>query len=110
MTLVGLDLNATRTLGVSGPEQVAPRPLPLEGARLDLPTAVSLQGRYPEAGRTALTLCRLLPHLVCTDFLAHLGESRQWVAGPHRLDADRALTLVFERLPPALAGAKGLAM
>jgi hypothetical protein len=71
---------------------------------------LSLKGRQPEVGRAGVALCRLLPHLTCADFLAQLGESREWVAGRHRLDAVKALTLVFGQLAPAFAGAQGVVM
>ena len=42
MTLIGLDLNATRARAVHGPVQHLPVVLPLEGAR-----AVEVAGPYP---------------------------------------------------------------
>jgi hypothetical protein len=45
-----------------------------------------------------------VPHLLCRDFLHHLGSDRVWQAGRHRVDAARAAGLVFERLAPALKG------
>jgi hypothetical protein len=68
---------------------------------------LSLDGRRPQVGRAGASLCRLSPHLVCLDFLASLGESREWVVRRHRIDAARAVGLVFERLQPACAGGKG---
>lgn len=109
-TLIGLDLNATRARAVRGPAQALPRPLPLAGTAEELPMVLSLQGRHVEVGRAGTALCRLLPHLTCADFLAHLGEPRQWAAGRHRLDALKALALVFEHFQPALAGARGLVL
>src|SRR5262249_37716820 len=52
-------------------------------------------------GRAGAALCRQSPHLACSDFLAHLGERREWQAGRHRLNADQALTIVFEHLQAA---------
>jgi hypothetical protein len=109
-TLVGLDLNATRARAVHGPAQALPRPLPLAGTAEDLPMVLSLQGRQAEVGKAGSALCRVMPHLTCGDFLAHVGEPREWVAGRHRLDALKALALVFEHVQPALAGAKGLVL
>src|SRR5439155_17316905 len=48
------------------------------------------------------------PHFVCMDFLPHLGTPRIWTAGHHRLDAAKALALVFEYLAPACSQAKGI--
>ncbi|HEV3258463.1 MAG TPA: hypothetical protein VG013_16420 [Gemmataceae bacterium] len=110
MNLLGLDLNATRMLAVGGPAGTSPRPLPLDGKHTELPVAVSLEKRRPEAGRAAVGLCRRLPHLACVNFLPHLGESRTWKAGRHRLNADKALSLVLERLRPVCAGTEGLAV
>src|SRR5262249_31707694 len=84
-TLIGLDLNATRARAVHGPAQTLPRLLPLAGTADDLPMVLSLQGRKAEVGQAGAALCRLLPHLTCLDFLANLGEPREWTAGRHRL-------------------------
>lgn len=108
MTLIGLDLNATRVRGVVGSAGATPHALMLDGAERDLPLQISLQGRHPEVGRAAVTLSRQLPHFVCSNFLAHLGAPKTWDAGRHRLDSSRALTLVFERLRQACTAAKGV--
>jgi hypothetical protein len=71
---------------------------------------VSLQGRYPEVGRAGAALIRENPHLVCLDFLALLGNDRTWAAGRHRLDAAKALTLVWEHIRPVLATAKAVTL
>jgi hypothetical protein len=109
-TLIGLDLNSTRARAVHGPAQVLPRLLPLAGTADDLPMALSLQGRHAEVGQAGAALCRLLPHLTCLDFLADLGEPREWVAGRHRLDALKALGLVFERLQTVFVETKGVVL
>jgi hypothetical protein len=96
--LIGLDLNATRVKAVHGPAEGLPQALPLDGVNDDLPLALSLDGREIHVGQPGLELCRRAPHLACLDFLAHLGDEREWKAGRHRLDATRALTLVFHRL------------
>ena len=98
MSLVGLDLNATRARAVIGPAGIPPKDLPLEESRRDLPAILSLQGRYPEAGRAGVALCRQLPHLVCENIFSRLGTPHQWIAGRHRLDAARALGVVLERI------------
>lgn len=110
MKLVGLDLNATRVRALHGTAGSPPRLLALDGAHADLPMALSLEGRHPDVGRAGLALCRRLPHLACLNILAYLGERHEWSAGRHRLDAARAMALVFERLQPSLAGAKALAL
>ena len=106
MHLIGLDLNATRVRGVSGPAEIPPRSLPLDGG--DLPLAVSLENRRPEVGRAGLALCRRSPHLACLGFLALLGDKRQWGTGRRRLDAEKALALVFDHLRPACKSAQSL--
>jgi hypothetical protein len=50
------------------------------------------------------------PHLACQDFLSALGESREWIIGRHRLDACKALALVFARLQPIWNEARGAAL
>ncbi len=110
MTLVGLDLNATRARALAGPAGALPQPLPLDGAERDLPTALSLEGRAAEAGRAGAALVRRAPHLVCRDFLAHVGTGRSWSAGRHRLDAAAAAGLFFQRLARCCAGASAVAL
>lgn len=109
MNLLGLDLNSTRLLAVTGPEGLRPRTLALDGKHVELPLVVSLQGRKPELGGAGVAVCRCFPHLVCLDFLPYLGEPRTWVAGRHRLDADKALALALERLRSSCTGAAGVA-
>ena len=108
MTLVGLDLNASRARAVVGSAGALPHVLMLDGAERDVPVQISLQGRHPEVGRAAAPLTRQLPHLVCNNFLAHLGSPKTWTAGRHSLDSSRAVTLVFERLRQACSSAKGV--
>jgi hypothetical protein len=108
MTLVGLDLNASRARAVGGPEGLA-RPLTLAEPEDELPMAVCLQGRRPEVGRVGAAMCREWPHLVCQDFLPRLGTSHAWRAGRHRLDAARAVALVLEHLRPVLGPARAAA-
>jgi hypothetical protein len=84
--------------------------LPLDGSYDDLPVVLSLESRRPQVGRPGAALCRLSPHLACLDFLASLGEERQWSAGRHRLDAAQAVSLVLERLHAACVGCQGLVL
>jgi hypothetical protein len=69
---------------------------------------LSLQGRRPEVGRAGMALCRQYPHLACVNFLAELGTPRAWSVGRRRLDAGKALALVFEHLRPSFAGVNAL--
>ena len=108
MSLIGLDLNSTRVRAVMGPGEVPPRALSLDGQDSDLPMAVSLENRRPEVGKAGLALCRRLPHVTCTNFLAELGERRQWGSGRKQIDSAKALTLVFDHIRPACKGAKGI--
>jgi hypothetical protein len=108
MTLYGLDLNASRLRAVSGPIGHFPWAVPLSPPRADLPLALALQGRCPEVGVPGLRLCRQSPHLACVNFLPHLGDrGTRWSAGPHQLDAGRALALVLQQVRGRCAGAEG---
>ena len=108
MSLVGMDLNATRARAVVGVSGVPPKPLPLDDPRPALHAALSLQGRYLEVGRAGVALCRALPHLVCDNFLSRLGTPYEWSAGRHRLDAARALATFLEPVRATTSSAKGV--
>jgi hypothetical protein len=112
MTLIGLDLNATRARAIQG-ESLGSGPhipiaLPLDGNERELPLAVSLEERQPQVGRPGAALCRKSPHLTCLDFLPYLGDTRTWDAGRHHLDAGRAFALVCEHLQRRLGKAAGV--
>lgn len=109
MSLIGLDLNATRARAVTGPAGTTPHALALEGTERDLPMLVSLQARRVQVGRPGLSLSRQLPHLLCADFLAHLGSPREWRGGRHRLDSTAAVAAVFEHLRPRCTVSNGIA-
>ncbi len=98
MTLIGLDLNASRARAIQGENHGSgphiPMALPLDGNERELPLALSLEERQPRVGRAGAGLCRKSPHLACLDFLPYLGDSRIWSAGRHRLDAAGALALL----------------
>src|SRR5215212_4166446 len=98
MTLVALDVNATRVRALQGPSPREGRPLALEGNASELPLALNLEGRSPQLGAAGLSLCRRAPHLACVDFLPHLGDRREWSGPRCRLDAARALGLVFDHV------------
>jgi hypothetical protein len=108
MTVVGLDLNATRARAVYGHGAGAPAGLDLEDRGRELPMAVSLEGRAPVVGRPGSALCRRAPHFACTDFLPALGRRREWVAGRCRVDAARALALAFDHLHHCFGRADGV--
>jgi hypothetical protein len=110
MTLIGADLNSTRLRAVHDPVPGPLVPLALEDGQPEFALAVSFDGRSPEVGRVAAAMARTLPHLVCADFLPHLGGERTWNAGRHRLDASRALALVCEAVAPRFAKTLGLAV
>jgi hypothetical protein len=103
--LIGVDLNSTSVRGQRGPAPMKPRPLTFDAASEELPMILSLQGRRPEAGQAGTAICRLSPHLTCLDFIANLGETREWTAGRHRLDAAQATSVVFDQLQSACSDA-----
>jgi hypothetical protein len=107
---MGLELNASVARAVHGPAQMDPRPLVLQGTREDMPMILSLENRHPEPGQAGAALVRKAPHLACLDFLAALGERREWVAGRHRLDATKALRIVFEHLHRACTEVDGIVL
>src|SRR5262245_52831755 len=101
MSLVGLEINGTRVRGVLGAFGDYPVPLPLEPPAQDLPLALSLEKSAIEVGSPAVRLYRQRPHLVCHDFLAALENgAKTWQAGKHRLDAAKAMSVVWQRLEP----------
>ncbi|HEY7157079.1 MAG TPA: FHA domain-containing protein [Gemmataceae bacterium] len=112
MTLIGLDLNATRARAIQGEPADGglhvPRGLPLDGNERELPLAVSLEERQPRVGQAGAGLCRRSPHLACLDFLPYLGDGHTWDAGRHHLDAAGALALVCEHLQHRLCRAVGV--
>ncbi len=114
MTLIGLDLNATRARAIQGENPGAgphvPLALPLDGDERELPLALSLEERRPRIGRAGASLCRRSPHLACVDFLPYLGDSRLWIGGRHRLDAAGALALVCAHLQQRFGRAEGVAV
>jgi hypothetical protein len=109
MTLIGLDVTASRVRAVGGPPSLEPVPLALEGKAAELPLALSLEDRTPVVGAAGTAIARAKPHLACLDFLPHLGTPREWVSPRHRLDASRALGHVCERLARSFAKAQGVA-
>src|SRR5207253_9613136 len=78
MTLIGLDLNATRVRAVQGPPQNVPMILPLNGNHDELPVAISLEERTLAVGAAGNVLRRQKSYLACLDFLGHLGTRKEW--------------------------------
>lgn len=93
---VGLDLTATRLRGVSVGGGKS-RALVLDAAHEELLLFLALDRRNPEPGRAGYSLCRTTPHLVCSNFLAQLGQPRQWQAGRHTVTPETALQAVLEK-------------
>ncbi len=98
MTLVALDVNATRIRALQASSPREGRPAALDGASADLPLALNLEGRTPLPGQAGLALCRRSPHLACVGFLPHLGDRREWTSPRFRIDAARALGLLFDQV------------
>lgn len=110
MSLIGLDLNATRLRAVTGPAGIPPHALTLDGSERELPLSISLANRYAEVGRPGRSNCRREPYNVCDQFLDKLGTNQEWSAGKHRLDATKAMGLVFDHLKSSCSSAKGLVL
>jgi hypothetical protein len=110
MTLIGLDLDATRARAVSGAVSQPPAPLRLTETHVELPLALNLEARQIQIGVSALRLVRRLPDFVFQDFLPHLGRQRTFRGGRHRIDAERAVTLVAEYLGRAFGRSQGAAV
>ena len=100
--VVGVDLSASRVRAVSvGGGKV--RPLALDGPAEELALFVACDRRDPEVGRAGLALARKGPHAVVSNFLAALGQPREFRAGRAVLTADAALALAFARTRDAVA-------
>lgn len=93
---VGIDLTASRVLAeaVGGKS----RAIVLDEPDAELALFVSGDRRAPEVGRAGFALCRKMPHVVCSNFLPAIGQSREWKIGRHSLIAEAALGLVFEKI------------
>jgi hypothetical protein len=112
MSLVGLDLNATRVRAVRGPLGDYPRTEALDGSGPELPLVVCLEGRTPVLGAAGLRICRKAPQQVWMNFLPRLGEgeapaSRRWVDGRQRLEPARAVTLALRHMARACSKSAG---
>jgi hypothetical protein len=110
MTLIGLEIDATRARAVCGPAGQLPAPLRLADTHDELLLAINLEKRQAQLGGGALTVCRKHPDFACLDFLPHLGRDRTWIGGRHRLDAQRAVGMVVEHLGQRFGKCDGAAM
>src|SRR5262245_50765879 len=106
---VGLDLNASRVRAES--LGAKPRAVTLDDPDTELLLFISGEHRSLEIGRAGFSRCRRLPHLVCSNFLAALGQSREWQIGRHTLVAEAALNHIFEKLrKPVTAESDSIAL
>jgi len=114
MTLLGLELNASRARAVNGALGDFPCPLPLEPPHVELAMLLSLERSTPAVGQAGLRLIRQTPHLCYRDFLAGLGApsapERSWLGRPKTLDVAEALTHVFRRLQPITQSSAGVVL
>ena len=93
---VGIDLTASRVRAEA--VGTKSRPLVLDAVDDELVLFISGERRTAEVGRAGFAICRKTPHLVCSNFLAALGQSREWRIGRHALIAESALELVFDKI------------
>jgi hypothetical protein len=109
MMLAGIDINATCARGVTGPDGICARALNLDDHESELPMAISMEGRRPEAGSAGVALVRKYPHLACLDMLSYLGTDHTWRARRIRLDPNKALSLLLDKLRQPCAEVQTLA-
>lgn len=108
---MGLDINSSRVRAVAGPPSgAAPRVVTLEHDQPELPLVIQLDGRVPNVGWSGVEHVRLLPHLVCRDFLVELGRPREWRGPRCRLDASSAFSVVADVLKGALPPGHGIVL
>jgi hypothetical protein len=114
MTLLGLDLNASRARAVSGPVGTFPCPLPLDPPASELPLVIGLYKTAPRVGIAGVRLVRQNPQMAYHNFLSKLTEpppqERQWFTRKRKLDAAGALGLVFQRLAPICNASQGVVL
>ena len=97
LRFVGIDLNATRARAVVAGEGRT-RPILLDEAGEELPLTLHLEPRIPTAGAEAVRLCRLSPHLVCSNFLGAIGQPHEWRGGRHALTPESATKHTLDKL------------
>src|SRR5262249_30809095 len=109
MSLVGVDINASRARAVAGPALQALNLVYLDADHIELPLPPTLEKKPPRAGRAGPPLTPPRPPPACHNFLPYLGHGHLWATEQHRLDADAALTIVFRNLAGVLRRSAGLA-
>jgi hypothetical protein len=106
MTMLALDWNGTRVRAVLGKAPSA-LPVALEPPGFELPLAVLEVGTTKHVGAAALRQCRSANHAVRRMFLHQLAGAGQ---PAHRLHADTACTLVWQKLHQVGASAAGIVL
>lgn len=106
---VGLDLNASRARAEAVSSKS--RSLILDEPDAELLLFISGDRRTLQLGRAGFAFCRQMPHVVCSNFLPWLAQSREWRIGRHTLIAETALGCVFDRLRgPVTAETEAIAL
>lgn len=108
--LVGVDLTSSRAraLAVAGGHL---NPVTLDSQSDELPLFINLERRSPDVGRAGYAVCRTLPHLVCSNYLAQLGTAREWRGTRVALTPEAAALVTLEKLRgPLTAEADGFAL
>jgi hypothetical protein len=108
--LVGVDLTSSRTraIAVAGGHL---NPVTLDSQTDELPLFINLERRSPDVGRAGYAVCRTLPHLVCSNYLAQLGTAREWRGQRVALTPEAAVLVTLEKLRgPLTAEADGFAL
>lgn len=106
---LGVDFNAGRAraaLSKPGRNKL----FPLDDPEPDLSLTISIEGKSPILGRPALAMSRKLPHAICSGYLPHLGEPREWKAGRNVLNAESAIAVALDGLQAVCRGHDGLSL
>ena len=98
---VGLDLTASRVRAVAVGTKA--RSLLLDEPAEELPLFIACDRRTPEVGHAAYSMCRTAAHVVYSNFLPALGQSREWRGGRHVLTAEAALELTLAKVRGVVA-------
>lgn len=93
----GIDITASRILGVSvGSGKV--RPFQFDEQTEELPLFIAMDRRTTEVGGAGYSLCRKIPHAVCSNFLPDLAQAREWRVGRHVVTPESALELALVKI------------